>query len=259
MSESRAKHRCQRGYALLIMLVLMVSGSLYALLNQLTPAVFQAAQNRDTANALKHAKEALLAYAVTYRDQNPNSGFGYLPCPDLASDDTSLNGFLIGTEVSNCSNKEIGLLPYKSLGLPDLRDGNGDCLWYAVSPTHRSNPKYIPTLSASTNGQYEIADATGNLVVRQGGPERGIAAVVISPGKPIGQQDRGFIDDKPCQADSNQITAYLESQGPVFTQGSTVSANGDTLKNDRIVWLTAKEIFERAQRRSDYNDNAPIP
>ncbi len=34
----------------------------------------------------------------------------------------------------------IGRLPWRTLGLEPLRDGNGECLWYAVSGSHQRHP-----------------------------------------------------------------------------------------------------------------------
>jgi type II secretory pathway pseudopilin PulG len=260
MSTNSAKQHRQRGYALVIMLVILVAGGLYALVNQLNRSSMQNAQEQDTANALRQAREALLAYAVTYREEHPGYGYGYLPCPDMASDDTSMPGGT-GGQSGNCDSQGVsalGLLPYRSLELPDIRDGSGNCLWYAVSGTHKNNPKNSVPLDESTKGQFSIIDPAGNTIVGINGPELGVAAIVFSPGPAIGQQSRALIN-KPCSADSTQAADYLESLGPTFTQGVQKSATEQITSNDQLSWLTAKEIFDQAKKRNDYNNNAPSP
>src|SRR5688572_14935432 len=91
------------------------------------------AQHRQRASerALAQAREALLAYAAD-RPIDARVGPGYLPCPDLDDDGWaestcgSLSGHLGQAE-------RLGRLPWKTLGLPDLRDGHGERLSYAVS------------------------------------------------------------------------------------------------------------------------------
>ena len=96
----------ERGYALTLMLVLLVAGSLYVIVNRLDASALQAARSAETARALQQAKSALMAYALSYRvtydydDRIPRvAGYGYLPCPDLSSDDAlaSMRGTAAGT------------------------------------------------------------------------------------------------------------------------------------------------------------------
>ena len=92
-------------------------------------------RHRASDRALAQAREALLAYAAD-RPIDARVGPGYLPCPDLDDDGWaeatcgSLSGH-IGQE------QRLGRLPWKTLGLPDLRDGYGERLWYAVSTRYK--------------------------------------------------------------------------------------------------------------------------
>ena len=77
---------CQRGAALLILLALVSVVLTYAVVAGLNRSAAGMAQERaqKTAAALAQAKEALIAYAVTYAD-NPSHAKripGFLPCPD---------------------------------------------------------------------------------------------------------------------------------------------------------------------------------
>lgn len=121
----------QRGMALILLLTLLSMGVLYFILVQLESVgkyQLEARQGRSGgSDAIEQARQALIAYAATYRDSNTDQVFGYLPCPDTTG---------AGETASTCGSSDVaavGLLPYKTLGLPDLRDAQGDCLWYAVS------------------------------------------------------------------------------------------------------------------------------
>ena len=77
---------------------------------------------RASERALAVAQEALVAHA-TGRPIDEAVGPGYLPCPDLDDD---------GWAESTCGSQDghtgqaqrLGRLPWKTLGIPDLRDGD---------------------------------------------------------------------------------------------------------------------------------------
>lgn len=251
----------ERGYALTLMLVLLVTGSLYLIVNRLDSAAMQAARTAETARALQQAKSALLAYALTYRDtyQDENTGakvtgFGYLPCPDMASDD-GLNMF--GTGASNCGANNaisIGLLPYRSLGLPELRDGDGNCLWYSVSGTHKHSPN-TNAQNWDTRGQIEIVDANGATIISSVGNAGGAVATIFAAGPAINnatlEQTAGRIPlNKPCSTDSTQAAAYLESLASPMSNGTRKDIDGDVIGNDRLLWITATELYTEVLKRS---------
>jgi hypothetical protein len=97
------------------------------------------------------AREALLGFAATYRNkEHPNADFGYLPCPDLDGDGSS----------ETCGGQgqtSVGRLPYLTLNLPDLRDGSGECLWYAVSGSFKNNPK-ADAVNWDSTGSFRLLD-----------------------------------------------------------------------------------------------------
>jgi hypothetical protein len=182
--NKRAPYRAQRGYALGIMLAMLVMGGLYLLLQDQGDASNKHQRNRLTAQALQTAKQALLSYAITYRNTHENEGYGYLPCPDMHD---ASQPALAGTATSSCINFNgisLGLLPYKTLGLPDLRDADGNCLWYAVSAAYRNNPKSYP-LNWDTQGQISLQDAQRGIVHAVNDEHGGLAAVIIAPGPPL--------------------------------------------------------------------------
>jgi type II secretory pathway pseudopilin PulG len=136
----RRTPRRQRGVALILVLMLVVTASAFVMLSALNNrASRETAQRLVTAEALGQARRALIGYAVGYADgvHTPDKGPGRLPCPDL------LGGSDPGVAESTgdcraASDRETGLLPYRTLGLTTLADGSGAPLWYAVSENFRS-------------------------------------------------------------------------------------------------------------------------
>jgi type II secretory pathway pseudopilin PulG len=130
----------QDGAVLMIMLVIMIVGIAAILVNSLSSATLKNARQKNTAAALAQAKDALIGFAITYRDTHTLSPqvFGYLPCPDNAG------GLTEGSAELSCGLQDvsvIGRLPWATLDLSILRDGDGECLWYAVSGTYKDNPE----------------------------------------------------------------------------------------------------------------------
>lgn len=235
-SQTSAARRQQGGYVLVIMLVIIVTGSLYGLLDRLNANAAETSRVNTTSTVLKQAREALLGYATMHK--------GLMPCPDMVGDDALSS--MIGIGAGSCSaNGSIGLLPFRTLGLPELRDGDGNCLWYALSGTHRINGSLAPT--DSTVAQYEVLDALGNMLVSRTGVEKGAAAIVLAPGAATSAQTRTAIANKSCGTDSSQLSAYLELTGTQFITGAINSSTTTVPRNDQLTWLTAARVFKQAQ------------
>lgn len=78
---------------------------------------------RKEGRNLALAGSALRAHAFTRRCQNPGLAMDQaLPCPDGAGTE--------GVAAASCPVVSRGWLPWRSLGLPALRDQSGTCLWY---------------------------------------------------------------------------------------------------------------------------------
>jgi|ERR1039458_3938882 type II secretory pathway pseudopilin PulG len=141
----------QHGAVLMIMLVIMIVGIAAILVNSLSSATVGNARQKNTAATLAQAKDALIGYAITYGDTHSGQVHGYLPCPDNAggNPEGSAEPSCLGQDVS-----VIGRLPWATLDLSTLRDGDGECLWYAVSGTYKNNPK-TGLMNWDTNGQFQ--------------------------------------------------------------------------------------------------------
>lgn len=238
----------QHGYALLIMLVFLVLGALYGVLDRLSATQTRTEEGIAASGNLQLARQALLAFAVTYRENNANQDWGYLPCPDTDGD---------GVAESSCGSSgtyAVGLLPYKTLGLGDLREADGNCLWYAVSGGFKNSPKASP-LNWDTQGDFTIQSASGATLQAPNDSKGGAVAVVLAPGAPLTNaaltQTRSATT-YPCRANPSETTAYLENSNTTYIQGIIKDSSGAITHNDQLVWLTNKDIFDKVRQRSDF-------
>ena len=174
-------------------LLLGIAGIAFAL--SFAAAGTAAQRDRLTQRALAQAREALVAYAVD-RAISDEVGPGYLPCPDLDDD---------GWAESTCGSmsgdtgqaQRLGRLPWKTLGLPDLRDGSGERLWYAVSSKYKGllncgvSRACVDMSPDSALGTISVRDRSGVLLHDGtiGEPYRanegGALAVILAPGDPL--------------------------------------------------------------------------
>lgn len=252
--------RPPRGFALIALLTIVSMGVLYFIMVQLDALgkyQLEAREGRTGgSSAIEQAREALIAYALTYRDINSDQVFGYLPCPDTAGN---------GEAASTCGSADqaaVGLLPYKTLGLADLRDAQGDCLWYAVAGSFKNSPKSstLP-MNWDTQGQFKIVDANGAILVAPDDAHGGAAAVIFSPGAPLSGQTRAAASSAPCLVNPAAPTAYIDgnysfatSATVTLTQGPVSNADGSLTNNDKLAWATPKEIFDRIVQRKDFSN-----
>ncbi|NML28041.1 hypothetical protein [Zoogloea dura] len=240
----------QRGMILPALIVLLGLGGLgWLLAHHNTPADQAArrlaAEIRST-RALASARQALIGFAATYREQgHPNADYGYLPCPDLDGDGSA----------ETCGNQGravIGRLPWLTLNLPDLRDGAGECLWYAVSGNVKNNPK--PTaLNWDSTGSFRLVDQSGGTVALPGDPLGLAAAVIIAPGPPLPSQQRqagpGRCGGDP---DAAKLSAYVEAIGTPAASGTTDLQAASPDSNDRIAVITITDLYLPLKSRGNY-------
>lgn len=249
----------QSGAALLVFALIVLLATTYAILGSFSRRSTDNERQASSADALGQAKDALIGYAATYRDTHPTQVFGYLPCPDQTGN---------GSATTPCNNHDevsIGLLPYKDLGLPALRDSNGECLWYAVSGSHKNDPKStasfpLGTMNADAAGHIKITNLNGNQLAAPGDSNGGAVAVVFSPGPPrTGTPSRASINTE-CSANPALVAAYLDG-GYAAAEAASVTAplviaageaRSDT-NNDAITWITPKDIFfNSVRKRADF-------
>ena len=197
----------QRGTLLIVAAVLLAAliAGVFAL--QLASAAGSGRRERATERALADAREALIAYAVD-RPINATVGPGYLPCPDLDDD---------GWAESTCGSmngdsgqaQRLGRLPWKTLGIAELRDGYGERLWYAVSSKYKGllncgvSHACVDMSPGAALGTITVRDASGaathdGTVSEDYRAEAGGAvAVIFSPGPPLVRAD-GWLQAREC-------------------------------------------------------------
>jgi hypothetical protein len=257
----------QRGFVALLMMVLIAAGIFGAMAAWVASNPPRSKQSINQ-QVLAQAKEALLAY-VAVRDTPANmlTLETRLPCPDRIGDgvaDSSTGTCLAIGETA------FGLLPWTTLGLPPLRDADGECLWYAVSgdfkdaaPTAIARP-----INADTDGRITVSDEAGRTLATQ------LVAVVFAPGTNLTQQARNAMAggaDKPCVTPSSNAIAdaalYLDkivlsratinnaqpapaASAPVNFAQSAGSAAKQLQLNDQLAWITTEDYAATATQRN---------
>jgi len=224
-SQEKQRHtNRQRGLALIVVLVLLglFVGSLAV--GFTSDLVRKSKIEQKTADALAKAKDALIGRAAS-----DTSIPGSLPCPDLDNDGVA--ELFAGIDCPSY----VGRLPWRTLGLPDLRDGNGERLWYALSPNFRDHTSAQP-LNSNTPGQLNI---TGNA------PATNVIAIVFSPGAVIGNQVRD-------PASENSVVNYLEgenSNGAPPGDNTFTTALASSTFNDKLLPITREALFPVVEMR----------
>ena len=222
----------QCGAALLIMLVILIIAIAAILINSLTLSSIKNARQATTAAALAQAKEALLGRAVS-DDTIPGS----LPCPDTNDDGSaeSLSG-------NDCPSY-IGRLPWRTLRLPELRDGSGEHLWYALSPAFRDDPSAEP-LNSNTKGTLVVYGPDGTTLLTQTGYSA--VAVIFSPGGPVASQSRNTIAEKNDPANYLDI-AY--SRNNATSVGPFIAGMETSTFNDQLLLITTHDLIPLLEKR----------
>src|SRR5258708_10209720 len=185
----------ERGAAFLLAILALLAGIGVALAVDLTAHAGASRRERASERALAQAREALIAYA-TDRPMTREVGPGYWPGPDLDGDGWA--EATCGSQSGDTGQAErLGLLPWKTLGPPDLRDGSGERLWYAVSSKYKGllncavSRACLDMTPDTALGTISVRSASGTLLhdgtIAE--PHRAEAAgalpVVIAPGPPI--------------------------------------------------------------------------
>lgn len=249
------KRHAQQGVALIVlMLILLISGAIIFF------SVFSgnnAKFKRDerTFLALAEAKAALLGYAVSVDLSSAVCGAncrrpGDLPCPDTNNDGVA-EMFCGNAAGTTGQTARIGRLPWKTLGLGDLRDANGERLWYAVSNRFKNSTRAFP-LNSDTQGTISVRDSAGN-VVQDATGSSGAVAVIISVGMPITRQDATV--QSRVLANENNATHYLDDAlgednasfvdggADGFIKGNIYDIDGETILNDQLIVISHADMM----------------
>ena len=214
-SGLRSSYR-ERGAALFILLLLLLVGAGTVFVSRLKSADVELERQRKTAAALAEAKQALIGRAASNDDP------GSLPCPDANGDGESK----VPEDYSGgACVRYAGHLPWKTLRLPDLRDGDGAPLWYVLAPAFRDR------------GVAILPSLPGSISIVGVSPANDVVAAVIAPGAPLSGQNR---------SDVNDLTQYLESYVDPGTLSTAAPGPGF---NDRLMLVTASEVRSVSTQR----------
>ena len=239
-----------------MLLVVMLFGMAAALLvyGMVDTTSLAAQRDRVTAAALAQAKQALIGRAVT-DDTRPGS----LPCPDF--DDGQINAINVANDgvadvmAGNVCPSYIGRLPWKTLGLPDLRDDAGERLWYALSNVFRDDMAAGP-LNSDTQGNRIVYDGSTAVTVTAQA-----VAVIFAPGGIL----PGQIRDGTAAACSTNATPptiarnlcaanYLDAAGGANNAqaggaGPFIIAQRSDTFNDRLLVISTAELIPPVEQR----------
>ncbi|MHB1592169.1 MAG: hypothetical protein ACYCTW_11655 [Sulfuricella sp.] len=252
-----SNRKSQHGSAILIILTLIGIGAAFLLVSALNRANSQIERDKITAAALAQAKEALIGYAASVAFSGGCGANcprpGELPCPDNWPQGSANEG----NPMTPCSGNAIGRLPWKKLGLPDLRDAAGERLWYAVSARYKNSPRTFP-LNSDTQGTISVRDTNGTLL-SDATSGTGVAAVVISPGAAFVRQD-GVTQDHSAAGYNNPINYLDNANGEDnqdfadgtsngFIQGPIKNASNSIILNDTLITLSRDDIMRVTEKR----------
>lgn len=240
----------QRGQAFLLVVLLLVVGIGALIFSLASRSKVDRERDRITAEALAQAKQALIGWSAsrTPTGLSPNARPGELPCPDI--DDT-------GNDPGGCSAGAIGRVPWRTLGIPELKDGAGETLWYAIAGPFRY---YHPTNSPGPI----TSDTLGNLTVNISSSPTPITlttqaiAVIFAPGAVVGVQNRAPSSTAPCATTGTTIARklcaanYLESTGGgnnAQINGPFIQAQFSNTFNDRLLVITNADLMPAVEQR----------
>ncbi|HZM35793.1 MAG TPA: hypothetical protein VFC18_15030 [Burkholderiales bacterium] len=218
--------RRQRGAVAILVLTALVLGIAWFAVGALGKApVARHEREIVTGQALRAGKAALLAYVAQYAARFNTIEPGQMPCPE------SLTLANPGVSSTSCSaaGLNVGRLPWKTLGIDELRDGYGEPLWYIVRGFRN------PPINFATAGQLTHNGST-------------VVAMIIAPGAPLNTAASAGTPTAGCSKQNQQVTTrntgtlvpthFLECG---TTTGSITSPGDATWTNDRVISISAAE------------------
>ena len=273
----------QQGAALLVMLILLITGGAYLLVSQLNRASGRIEADRKTSEALAKAKEVLIAWAVGYGAATGNTTTpGMLPYPDRRNDgqydgwsDCPLvvaapSAALLLGKIPQVGLKSPCSIPWTPLNL-DVVDGAGEVLWYAVSRNLVSALGVAPVINPGImdNPPFPwlvVRDQSGTILNNR------VAFVLIAPGPPLPGQDRtvppppalpptpaqflesiGLVSNADFDGTYDSPAPCVPNTAPPMCEDFVMSepwpsATSPTF-NDRVLYVTIDELMPLIEKR----------
>lgn len=201
----------QEGVAILILVTIILLAISSLLINQLSLNQRAAERTETSLRTLNQGKQALIGYALQHATP------GTLPCPDTTGDG------LENPQGANCQ-AQLGLVPHRTLNLPELNDANGARLWYAVDLNYTDNAATVKNSSLATTLSLDGITAS---------------AVLIAPGPAVETQSRRLLNR----------TDHLEGLNADANFNSFESTQSLT-QNDRVIALDPGRFWTIIERRA---------
>ena len=254
MQKLNQKIAKQKGAALIVFALLIVLTATAFLVSVLDGRSLKIEQNKKTLVALSEAKSALIGFALKSGQMTGLARPGDLPCPDANND---------GSSEPSCIGNAMGRLPWKTLGISDLRDSANERLWYAVSTQFKRNP-ITPMLNSDTFGSITLRDSEGQ-IVKNGTMISAAIAVLIAPGSPLTRQD-GLTQNRTLANINNSVhyldnfdsannskdednSEFIGSTTNGFIDGPIKNGIGADMVNDHIVAIGYNDLMPLIEKR----------
>ena len=222
--QNRSKSKVNQEGITLILFVFMLGLAITAFTIKLFSASnLKAQRNIKSTVALDKAKTAVIANVVTGLS---GSGLGQFPCDE----DTSLIGLATeGQAKGTCNGTPVlGRFAWRSLNTGDLRDGNTDKIWYALSAGYRAVPVNSDTVPALT------VNGAANKVV----------AIFFSPGTLLPGQSRPL----PTGTTPPLVSGYLEMENSNGDNVFTLASPSSNF-NDQAILIEPDDIYPLLEKR----------
>jgi hypothetical protein len=253
--RTRIPKRSQQGAALLALMIVVVTALSWYMAGAVTNAFHSSASEREarTGEALRKAKEAVLAWVMVNAANAGELYPGRLPCPEVLSLASNLtyqghagpfNSTTAPSSTTAVACGAVGRLPWKTLGVDQLLDGHGEPLWFAVPTGSWAWATVDQSLTINPGSTNQLSfDGTNSVV-----------AVIIAPGSAMNTLSETETPPTPCvrvnqaRAETTPTAAdYLEcgnATGSYKTSVSTLTASGAYWSNDRAIGITAAEVID---------------
>jgi hypothetical protein len=230
------------GFVLIFVVLAMLGILGIVFITDLATGNRKISRGENTTLALAKAKEALLAYAITRDDPGRPGEF---PCPTTVAPTSAT----YGTSAAGCATVRIGRLPWKTLGIPEIFDSDGEPLWYAVSTNFRPA---VAKINSDTLGSLTIYDVGGTSILKSQ-----IVAIVFSAGAPVSNQARttavSFCATTATSIAGNICAAnYLESssgRNNATSAGPYIADRVSATFNDQIAYITTADFMPKIEDR----------
>ena len=264
MRPTRTNRQRQRGAALLLIMLGVIAATATVLLLNLSRDELRTRQLTQSQAMLATAREALIDYALLNPDLNPGQPYS-LPCPDIDASGGFDEGEAHTTACGAAGVSVMGRLPWRTLGVPALKDAASACLWYVVSGSWKNaDVDTAELINIDSNGQLQLFDIeTATLSEGLVADERPVA-MILAPMQALATQTRPGVSAGTDCVQGASAANYLDRDAGSGISNAVLSGSADTIDllavvagsrddhNDRIVTITRRDIERSVTGRADF-------